>query len=382
MIGLLDPQKHGYTWRDVAYRAKSAFAVLLSLAILVGGGWYVAVRAHKAWMDFREADDYIGTGEKDVQITIPPGTTVTQISDILVGADVIKTAKAFDRAAASNEKSNSLQAGRYKLKTHIPAQQALDMLLDPANQIRLKVTILEGWTLKQAYAQLAKPRDAGGTGFPLADFEKAGANPQALGLPAWAGKSLEGYLFPDTYNLIDAKNATEALKIIVARFNTVAAQISLTAGTDDDKMTPLQVMTIASIVEAETNRDADRGKAARVIYNRLDAGMRLQMDSTVHYATGKTGSVTTSDADRKNPSPYNTYVHKGLPPGPIGMPSKKSIQAAMNPPEGAWMYFVLMDLKTGETAFAETYAEHQANQAKFQENYRAYCQAHPELKCN
>ncbi|HEY9293616.1 MAG TPA: endolytic transglycosylase MltG, partial [Microlunatus sp.] len=127
-----------------------------------------------------------------------------------------------------------------------------------------------------------------------------------------------------------------------------------------------------SLIEAEVNRPADRPKAARVIYNRLAAGMPLQLDSTVHYAIGRRGKVTTTAQERANKSPYNTYVHKGLPPGPIGAPGKAALEAAANPAAGDWLYWVAVNPDSGETVFTKTKAEHDAAVARFQQ----WCRTH------
>jgi UPF0755 protein len=128
-------------------------------------------------------------------------------------------------------------------------------------------------------------------------------------------------------------------------------------------------MTIASLVQAEARDDEDFAKVSRVIYNRLEKSMPLQFDSTVHYAVGRDGKVSTSEEDRNVDSPYNTYRHPGLPPTPIMAPGEQAIKAALEPAEGDWLYFVTTNPDTGETKFAETFAEHQKNVAEFKE----YC---------
>jgi UPF0755 protein len=128
-------------------------------------------------------------------------------------------------------------------------------------------------------------------------------------------------------------------------------------------------MTIASILEYEGSRDEDYPKIARAIYNRLDKGMALQSDATVAYANNLSGTVWTTQAERDNPSPYNTYVHTGLPPGPIGSPGEKTIEAALNPAEGPWIYWLVVNLKTGETRFNTTLEGHNQDKAVLQE----YC---------
>ncbi len=135
-------------------------------------------------------------------------------------------------------------------------------------------------------------------------------------------------------------------------------------------MTPEEVLTMASILEFEASRDEDYPKVARVIYNRLDTGMPLQFDATVAYANDKSGTVYTTDAERALDSPYNTYKNTGLPPGPIGSPGEKTIRAALNPSSGDQRFWVVVNLRTGETRYAHSYAEHLKNVALF----RKYCQ--------
>ncbi len=137
-------------------------------------------------------------------------------------------------------------------------------------------------------------------------------------------------------------------------------------------MDPYEVVIVASLIQAETNRKQDYAKVARVIYNRLNHGMRLQFDSTLKYALARNGSVFTSDSVRKTPGPYNTYLNKGLPPTPINSPTEDQLRAALNPAQGSWLYFVTINLDTGETAFASTLAEHNANRAKL----TAWCGQH------
>jgi UPF0755 protein len=158
----------------------------------------------------------------------------------------------------------------------------------------------------------------------------------------------------------------------VTQYKAVTREIGLEASAKKLKKSPYQVLIVASIVEKEVNREEYRAKASRVIYNRLAKGMRLEMDSTVTYAENLKGT-TTSDKDRRSRSPYNTYRYKGLPPGPISAPGKAALQAAVQPEKGKWLFFVTVNLETGETKFANTKAEHDQNVAEFQN----WCQANP-----
>mgnify|MGYP001343444419 FL=1 len=350
--------------KEIWLRFRSAFAVLLSVGVLVGGVSFAATQVENAWTEFRTAEDYEGQGVAPVEVAIAKGTTLSQIADILVQHDVIKTAKAFDREAAANADSKKIQPGRYKLKTQLPAKVALAMLLDTGNIDRDWMTLTEGQRLSVQVEQMAKA-----TKLPAKDFEAVLKKWKKMGLPKWAKNSAEGFLFPDTYELPQEPKAAAVIKQTTDNFKKVIKEIDFVDAAEEAGVKPYQALIIASIIEREAG-SADREKVARVIYNRLKEGMRLQMDSTVHYALNKTGVAAITKEEQKFESPYNTYLHKGLPPGPIAAPSKASLEAAVNPAEGKWLYFVTINLDTGETAFSNTLDEHNANAAK----YYAWCQ--------
>lgn len=369
MSSLWDGKK--FSWEDIAYRGKSAFAVLLALAILVGGGLFVYGKAKHAWEDFRQRDDYIGEGQTPVVVTIPRGTSLYRVADILERADVIRSAKAFDIAVAAEPRASTIQAGKYHLKTKLPAAKALEMMLDPKNQIRNKVTVPEGLRLS---AQIKLLSDK--TGISVADFEAALKKPADYKLAPFAGGNPEGFLFPDTYEWPEGATATQVLTTMADRFTAVANDLALERNAASVNMNPRQLVIVGSLIEAEAGQPEDRSKIARVIYNRLSKDMPLQLDSTVKYVVGKDGKVTTTDAERETESPYNTYLNKGLPPGPINAPGRASMQAATAPAPGDWLYFVTVNLDTGETLFAVTREEHDQNVKKFQQ----WCQQPANLK--
>ncbi len=358
--------------KEIWLRFRSAFAVLLSVGVLVGGVGFVATRVEEAWTEFRTAEDYVGGGVAPVEVAIAKGTTLSQIADILVQHDVIKTAKAFDREAAANADSKNIQAGRYNLKTQIPAKLALAMLLDKGNMVRDWMTLTEGQRLSVQLEQMAKA-----TKLPVKDFEAVTKSWKKMGLPKWAKNSAEGFLFPDTYELPQEPKAAAVIKQTTDRFKKVIKEIDFVAAAEEAGVKPYQALIVASIIEREVNRDEDRPKVARVIYNRLAKGMELQMDSTVHYAAGETGGAYTTAEMRAIDSPYNTYRYKGLPKGPISAPGRKSLEAAVNPAKGKWIYFVAVNLDTGETEFNVDEQGHNASRAKLNqwcaasdENYR------------
>ena len=144
-------------WRKIGYHARSAFAVLLSAVVLFGGGWFVVHKAHEAWVSWRTESDYIGEGKDEVVVVIPKDATVTQIGDVLVENGVIKSTRTFRSVVGRQTGSDSkLQAGRFRLRTELPAETALKMLLDPANKVALKVTLPEGRVQVQQWEILTK----------------------------------------------------------------------------------------------------------------------------------------------------------------------------------------------------------------------------------
>lgn len=335
-------------------RSKGWIALLVSLVVVVGGvgvGWVVAKDTVRGWFT---TSDFPGPGGADVVVTIPKGASITRIGEILTQERVVASAGAFVRAAAEIPEAATIQAGSFRLRIEIPARTAIEMLLDPANAVRSGFTLREGGRLSDHVSAMAKA-----SGLPATDFEELLDDPDGLGLPKWAGGNAEGLLFPDTYELPDPLTAEAMVELATGRFQQVADELDFEAGARAQDLSPLEALTIASIVEREVARPEDRPKVARVIYNRLAQGMRLQMDSTVHYAAGESGSVWTSDEARASDSPYNTYKHKGLPPGPIASPGAAALEAAIAPAEGDWLFFVAVNLDTGETRFTRTAAEHQ-----------------------
>lgn len=359
-------------WKYVAYRGKSVFAVVLALAVLVGGGLFAYVKVTNAWNDYRTKDDYIGDGDKNVVITVPRGATTYQIADILVAADIIRQAKTFDQVAAQEPKSASIQPGRYQMKTKLPAQTALEWLLDPKRRLYLQVTVPEGLRATRVLDLLSQAVPKG-TGIARDEFDKIVNDPGKLGLPAYANGNVEGFLFPDTYQFDENGSALDVLKRMTDQYNAVAKALNLEEGAKAINRDPRAVVIVASIIEKEVFRAEDRPKVARVLYNRLDKNMKLQLDSTVYYAVNKDSNNHITQEDLKVNSPYNTYVVDGLPAGPISNPSRSSLQAALQPAEGGWLYFTTVNFDTGETRFENTQEEHDQNVKVWQQ----WCKDNP-----
>ncbi|MEW2523838.1 endolytic transglycosylase MltG [Streptomyces sp. NPDC047071] len=221
------------------------------------------------------------------------------------------------------------------------------------------LTIPEGWRAGQVYEAVdAALHVSKGT-------TKKAVDSAGLKLPGDAGGNPEGYLFPATYPIGPRSTPASVLTYMVDTANKRFSGGHITAGADRNAVNVYQTVTIASMIEAEAGSKEEMGKVARVIYNRLDRGMPLQMDSTINYALNRSTLKTTA-RDTKLNSPYNTYARMGLPPTPIGNPGEAAVRAATNPTPGDWLYFVTV--KPGDTRFTANYEERQRNVAEFNRN--------------
>lgn len=328
------------------------------LAGIIGGGGYYGYR----WVnDALVPDDYTGQGTGEIIIEIKDGQIASEVAQELERQGVVASAKAFTNALASADKSGSLQPGSYKVRKQMPAADVVK-LLEPNKRVLKKVRLAEGLRLADTYTKLAEQ-----TGLDRKKFEAAAKNAENLDLPAYARGKLEGYAFPATYDFPPKATAGDILTRMVQRFQQTAEKVELESGAKSLGHTPHEIITIASIIQAEAGRHEDMPKIARVIYNRLDSKMTLSMDSTVMYAW-KRYRTTATHAELEIKSPYNTYKNLGLPPGPITNPGDDAIEAALNPAKGPWLYFVATDPKSNVTKFATTEAERQALLAEFRRN--------------
>ncbi|MEU7004397.1 endolytic transglycosylase MltG [Nonomuraea sp. NPDC046570] len=338
-------------------------APLLALIVLVGviggGGYYGYL-----WLsDALVPDDFPGPGKGEVLIEIHPGDSAAALAQTLEEKGVVASARGFSNAIAAAGKSASLQPGTYTLRKEMSAAQAVAMF-DPKSRMLTKVPVPEGLRLTELVTLLAKT-----TGKPVKEFTAAAKDAKALGLPPYARKRLEGYAFPATYEFGPKMTPADMLAKMVERFNSAAEQADLEGAAKRLGHTPHEIVTIASIIQAESGTFDDMPKVARVIYNRLDRDpqMKLEMDSTVMYALNKFG-IAATNADLETTSKYNTYRYLGLPPGPISNPGDHAIEAALNPAKGSWMYFVTTDPKNKVTKFATTEAEFLKLKAEFEQN--------------
>jgi UPF0755 protein len=346
-------------------------AVLVALAMLVGG-FYVAVTKGVDWVSdqFSTAEDYPGPGSGSVTFEVGEGDIIAEIGRNLKAEGVVASVDAFTAAAAADPDSAGIQVGFYAMKKEMAAADALEVLLDPDNQVKSTVTVPEGLRVEDVMTLLA-----GNTEWGAAKWNAALADDAALGLPDYADGNPEGYLFPATYEVGPTDKPKDILAAMVARWRQAADEAGLEEAAAEQGKTPAELMVIASLVEAEGRGD-DMPKIARVIYNRLDGpgdqggtnGL-LQIDASVNYGLDQELGVALTTEQLEEDTPYNTYTRAGLPPTPIEAPGDAAIAAAANPADGDWYYYVTVDLATGETKFAETYDEFLG----YKDEFEQYC---------
>jgi UPF0755 protein len=352
---------------------KSGVAFLMAFILLavLGGGVYFGYSKVK---DFFVAADYSGEGTDPVQVTIAKNATLTEIGNTLVDSDVVKSTKAFVNAAGENPRGKNIQSGTYKMRKQMSAKSAVTLLLDPKARITSGVTITEGQTSLQIYATLSKA-----TNIPVKDFQDAAKKPvEDLGVPDYwfkrrdnkpaATGSIEGFLYPDTYEFDPKLTAEQILKVMVDRFLTVTGDMQFADNVQNNlSVSPYEALIVASLAQAEAGVPKDLPKIARVAYNRAyKANMPLEFDVTANYwleLNGKgakhSGKLTAAEIDDPK-NPYNTKSKRGLPLGPIDNPGQAALQGAMQPAAGNWLYFVAID-KDGNSVFTNDYAQHQKN---------------------
>lgn len=362
--------------RKKARSVPGCLAVLVALAVLAGGFYFAVTKGVDFVRDqFADPADYPGPGRGNLTFQVESGDSVAEMGRGLKKAGVIASVQAFLNAANAEPDSSGIQVGFYEFKKEMAAADALDVLLDPENILRDTVTVPEGLRVVDIVDVLVKHTDVS-----RGQYERVLDDPQRLGLPDYAEGNPEGYLFPSTYDFGPDATAESILVAMVDRWEQAAEEADLEGAAAELGYTPHELMTVASLVEAEAARQQDRGRVARVIFNRLtgdETNGLLQIDATVNYAANQDlGAVPTTE-DLELDSPYNTYLVPGLPPGPIEAPGDAAIQAATTPTEGGWYYYVTVNLQTGETKFAETYDEFLA----YKDELREYCATESEGAC-
>lgn len=353
-------------------KSRSGVACLVVSVVLLGGVGGVGYVGYTFWKkQFGAPADYAGAGTgEQVEVEIPEGSLGYDIANILRKKGVIKSSDAFVAAQNDNPKGKLLQAGVYLLKKEMSAASAIELMLDPKSQNAF--VIPEGTRNATVYKMIDKrlQLEEGTT----AKIAKTKA--ESLGLPDWVDDNpdvkdpLEGFLYPAAYPVAKGSKPEDALKRMVTRANKEYGELDLAAAAKKHKLDgPWQVITVASLVQAEGKTHDDFRKMSEVVYNRLkpsntETNQLLQFDSALNYLKNQSNIKISEAETQENNDPYNTYKKRGLTPGPISNPGADALAAALNPTTEGWLYFVATDGRH-KTEFAKTYDEHLRLKKKF-----------------
>lgn len=380
--GLSRAQRARKSRNDRKRRATRGLSLAALIVVVIG----TVFLGSKLWHSMSgSANDYAGDGVADVVIQVHDGDSTTAIAKNLQDHKVVATIRAFVDAAHKNEAISAIQPGFYKLRTEIPAAKAVERLADPENRVG-KLTIPEGRQLDDIadvktnavtegiftlISQASCVELDGKERCVPVDALRAAAQTApapALAVPDWASgpvaampndhRRLEGLIAPGTWNVDPAGSAQDILATLIGGSATLYTQSGLLDTAAAMQLSPYQILTVGSLVQREA-KPQDFDKVARVIYNRLAEQRKLEFDSTVNYPLDRQ-EVATTDDDRAQTTPWNTYMRQGLPQTPICSPGTDALAAAEHPAAGDWLYFVTIDMQ-GTTLFTRDYEQHLAN---------------------
>lgn len=360
------------------HRTLTALAGLFVLLLVAGGVVYGA----RQLLRIGNYEDFSGPGSGQVVVEVKAGESTSDIADTLVRQGVVASVKAFTKAAQSVPAVGDVQPGFYLMRNRMSGQAAAELIVSPGAKVG-QVEIRGGMRLddetganaqpgiltKLAQASCAQP--GGGAPCPTADQMRTAAaqlDLAAAGVPDWAvGPAssaqppvhrLEGLIMPGVYDVKPGQTPQDILRSVLKQSLDQMQAAGLPQAADGTGLTPYQLLTEAALVQSEGIQQ-DFGKIARVIDNRVQQKMPLQLDSTINYSLDRP-TLLTSDADRGRPGPYNTYLNQGLPPTPISSASAEAIRAVAKPPVGTWLYFVKCD-NNGTSCFEDTQTQHDAD---------------------
>lgn len=371
-------QAHNKRRRRVVGRAVLAVSVVVMVAVVFVGT--------RLWNTvFGSGEDYSGDGKRDIVIHVQDGDSTTMVGETLHSQGVVATVRAFVNAAHGNAAITSIQPGYYRTRTEIPASNAVARLADPNNRVGrlvipegrqvddttdMKTNKVNPGILSLISRATCVDLDGNRRCVSVDDLRTAASNstPGVLAVPAWAiepvtelgndHRRIEGLIAPGTFNIDPAASAESILTSLISAGSVEYTKSGLQDTAQSLGLSPYDILVVASLVEQESNMQ-DFPKVARVIYNRLHAHHTLEFDSTVNYPLDRR-EVATTDADRAQRTPWNTYVSAGLPATAICSPGVDALRAAEHPEPGDWMYFVTIDAQ-GTTLFTKDYQQHLAN---------------------
>lgn len=329
--------------RSIAKKSRALLYTLIGI-VLVGaiGATLIALNIDFIRDKYRDYTvvDFEGPGFGEVIVRIDEGDDGLVIAQKLFDAGVVSQVEGLYQLMLQT--NPTFYPGSFLLKNQMSYAAALDVIKDPANVKNYKIAIPEGFRAIQVFNKIAEV-----TGYSIEDIQKEATDLEGLGIPAEA-PTIEGYLFPATYTFYLEDTPRDILRTMVERMKEELTKFNVP---ESDWHS---VLTMASITQREVNLTEDYYKVTRVLYNRINVGMPFQTDTTVVY---NYEGVELSKA-QEAANPFNTFSFVGLPPGPISSPSSIAIDATLHPADGSWLYFVTIDLRSGETIFTNTYAEH------------------------
>ncbi|MFN2479734.1 MAG: endolytic transglycosylase MltG [Pseudonocardiaceae bacterium] len=360
-------------------RRRVVVSAVLAVLVLAIGGVLFGVRELQAW---RAVPDFVGAGGAEAVVQVEDGQSLTAIGATLVRRNVVASVRAFTRAAEADTRVRAVQPGYYQVRQRMSGSAAVARLQEPAARVGHleirggeqldNVDLPDGTTVPGLLTEISRASCAviAGASTCVRPEDLRTAMSQSdlnqLAVPSWAldpisrvepRRRLEGLLVPGNYDVRPGSSAMNLLRQVVG---TSAARLlagGFPASAAGTGYSAYDMLIIASVIEREAIVP-DFKRVSRVIYNRLAAGMPLQMDSTINYPLDRP-EANTSDADRARPGAYNTYINVGLPASPIGSPSASAIAAALNPEPGSWRYFVKCQ-KDGASCFSVTREQHEA----------------------
>jgi UPF0755 protein len=329
-----------------------AFLALALLAVLVVGGGGLVLYART------QLDPPQSSHAQTVSVEVKSGETLDQLADDLQAKGVVRNAFWFRWFARFKGLADRLHAGRFKLDSGMGASAVVARLEEAPDVTIVRVVLAEGLTARQMATRIGSSGVGVTADQYMAEVQNGSfSEPFLSGRPA--GASLEGFLFPDTYAIPQGSTAHQVVQMQLDDF---AKRTDSLLKSPPHGLSVYQLVVLASIVEREARFDDDRPKVASVLYNRLDQGMDLQVDASVLYGLGVFGRAPTSDELHKD-TPYNTYLHSGLPPTPISNPGLASLQGAANPAQTGFLFYVSDGC--GHNHYSTTQAQHEQQSAQY-----------------
>jgi uncharacterized YceG family protein len=313
------------------------------------------------WFLFALFQPFHGDGTGQVQVTVPKGASVSEVGDLLGEKGVIDSSTLFQVRVTLEGKRSELYPGHFTLAKGMSYGAAIDALSKPPVKKVTTVTIPEGYSRSQA-AQLVEEDGLEG------DYTKETVSSRYLNPAQYGGKGakdLEGFLFPDTFEMKPGAPAADLVQLQLQDFKRRIKGVDMSYAKSKN-LTVFDVLIIASLIEDEAGIPSQRKLVASVVYNRLHEGMPLGIDATIRFATGNYTEPLT-ESELAVDSPYNTRTNAGLPPGPINSPGIEAIEAAARPAKSGYLFYVNKPNTCNELAFAKTEAEFEANVAKYNE---------------